>query len=177
LMGHRDGDGIWTLMDRMVGPNGIFGLSTWEAFVALALTIYGFSLLIRPFWRMQPVDLGRMFFFAVLSYSIITEGSELMREIENWRGEAGGYMYEVVAGSGGTVTLDVPGGATSDEPIYSPEDLDGRAPIRGWEAVSTSYFLVKSASELHQGVPPEDFRREYCLYDPSEAIGEQDQEN
>jgi hypothetical protein len=43
LMGHRDGDGIWTLMDRMVGPNGIFGLSTWEAFVALALTIYGFS--------------------------------------------------------------------------------------------------------------------------------------
>lgn len=177
LMGHRDGEGIWALMDKMVGPNGIFGLSTWEAFVALALTIYGFSLLIRPFWRMQPVDLGRMFFFAVLSYSIITEGSELMREIENWRGEAGGYMYDVVAGSGGTVNLDVPGGATSDEPIYSPEDLDGRAPIRGWEAVSTSYFLVKSASELHQGVPPEDFRREYCLYDPSEEIGEQDQEN
>lgn len=155
LMGHRDGEGIWALMDKMVGPNGIFGLSTWEAFVALALTIYGFSLLIRPFWRMQPVDLGRMFFFAVLSYSIITEGSQLMREIENWRGEAGGYMYDVVAGSGGTVNLDVPGGATSDEPIYSPEDLDGRAPIRGWEAVSTSYFLVKSASELHQGVPPE----------------------
>lgn len=177
LMGRSGGDGMWAVMDKMIGANGIFGVSTWSAFLALALTIYGFSLLIRPFWRVQAVDIGRLFIFAVLSYSLITEGSSLMRSIEDWRGEAGGYMYEIVADSGGSVDLGIPGASNSNERVNNPQDLDSRAPIRGWEAVATSYFLVSSADELHDGVPPEEFRQEYCLYDPSEKIEDQADEN
>lgn len=135
LTGDSDG-GVWQVLDRMIGADGIFGLSTWEAFLALALALYGFSLLARPFWRTRPVDIGRLFLYTVLSYSVITEGASLMQEVEAWRSEAGGYMYEVLAGEGGSVNLDIPGGSTSNEPIYNPRDLDGRPPIRGWEAVA-----------------------------------------
>ncbi|GIK42097.1 MAG: hypothetical protein BroJett011_59300 [Chloroflexota bacterium] len=175
LMGKSDGS-LWKVMDYVVGSNGIFGLSTWEALLALALTLYGFSLLIRPFWRVQPVNIGKLFFYATLSYVLISQGNSLMQSIEEWRGEAGGYMYEILA-AGGSTNLDIPGGAQDDEPIGQPADLDGHRPLRGWEAVSTSYFLVTDADELHDGVPPEDFRREYCLYDPSEPINDQDDEN
>jgi hypothetical protein len=143
----------------------------------LALMLFGLARVARPFLRVQPVDLGRLFLFAVLSYIVIDQGGVLMQEVEAWRSEAGSYLYTQVA-EGETVSLDIPGTpASADEPLYAPADLDGQAPLRGWEAVASSYFLVRDAGELHAGVPPRDFRLAYCLYDPQEPIDSQAEEN
>jgi hypothetical protein len=99
-----------------------------------------------------------------------------MRAVEAWRSEAGSYMYNAASTSGGA-SIEVPGSTPSEEPLYAPSDLDGAPPLRGWEAVASSYFLVQNATELHAGVPPPDFRVAYCLYDPGQPIPEQAEEN
>jgi len=170
------GGGVWRVAERVTGPSGILGLATWQAFLLLAVMLFGLSRVARPFVNSQPVDLTRLFFFAVMSYVVISQGSQLMQDVEAWRSEAGSYMYRSLSAEDGG-DLDIPGSPAEAETMYSPSDLDGQAPIRGWEAVATSYFLVQNAAELHAGVPPADFRREYCLYDPGQPIDEQDEEN
>ena len=143
----RDG-GVWLLLDKISGPDGLLGLTTWQLFLTLALMLFGLSLGCcgssgghrRSIW-------GQLFFFGVLSYLFISRGSALMQEAEAWREEAGGWMYEAMAGESGP-RMDIPGGAGGDEPLGHPQDLDGERPIRGWEAVSGSYFLVESMSEF-----------------------------
>ena len=166
--------GIWGLMAKLVGVNGLFGMDTLMAFMALALTLYGLSLIMRPFIRVNPVDPGRLLFYAVIAQVFITQGSELMRQAEAWRGEVGGFVYEAMSESD-TADLGISGSGTDQ--LNAPRDLDGQTPIRGWEAVATSYFLVESSNDLHAGVPPDDFRVEYCLYDPAKAIDKQSQQN
>jgi hypothetical protein len=169
--------GVWSVLARMTGADGIFGLNVWEAFFTLALAVYGLSRVARPFFpNAQPVEIGKLFMFGVLSYIVITRGAQLMRDLEAWRVEAGDYVYEKMAEDGG-MELDVPGGSVSDEPLNPPQDLDGETPVRGWEAVSSSYFLVNNIDELQASIPPEEFRRVYCLYDPNVPINEQDEEN
>ena len=170
------GGGVWTVADRLTGPNGILGLDIWQVFLILAVMLFGISRVARPFLRTQPVDLGRLFLFAVMSYVVISQGSQLMQDVEAWRSEAGSYMYSNLS-NGGAVDLDIPGNPPANEPLYPPAELDGQNPIRGWEAVATSYFLVQDAGELHAGVPPADFRLAYCLYDPNQPIDTQDAEN
>lgn len=170
----RDG-GIWKLLARLVGMDGIFGLSTFQAFLVLALTLFGLSRILRPFFRnMKSVDLGRLMFFGVIAYVFITQGPVLLQQAEQWRGEAGGYVYQSLA-TGESVDLGSLG--SGDDLLRRPFDLDGQSPIRGWEAVATSYFLASTGNELHAGVPPEEFRIAYCLYDPAVPIDQQAQEN
>ena len=125
-------------MNLITGPSGILGVATWQAFLILAVMIFGLSRVLRPFFNVQPVHPMRMLLFAVFSYAAITQGAELMREIEAWRSEAGSFMYDAAAASGGG-GIEVPGSSPSDEPLNPPSDLDGVAPLRGWEAVATSY--------------------------------------
>ncbi len=173
----QNGGGIWLVLDRLIGGSGLLGLTTWQLFLGLALALYGIALVIRPLFSFRAVDLGRLLFFATLAYVFISQGAGMLRSLENWRGEAGSAMYGSMV-SGGAINLPVPGGGGGgDEPIYPPHDLDGKAPLRGWEAVSTSYFLATSSSDLHAGVPPLDFRRAYCLYDPAWPIDQQDETN
>jgi hypothetical protein len=167
--------GIWRLLSRLVGVDGIFGLQTYQVFLVLALTLFGLSRILRPFLRsMRAVDPARMLFFAVIAYIFITQGSDLLRQAEVWRGAAGGAIYQSMA-SGEAVDLGSLGSGT--DLLRVPHDLDGQSPIRAWEAVATSYFLADSNAELHAGVPPADFLREYCLYDPAVAIDAQSGEN
>src|SRR5512137_2396141 len=91
--------GIWGLMAKLVGVNGLFGMDTLMAFMSLALTLYGISLIMRPFIRVNPVDPGRLLFFAIMAQVFITQGSELMRQAEAWRGEVGGFVYEAMSNS------------------------------------------------------------------------------
>lgn len=169
--------GIWQVLDQLIGGSGVLGMGTWQLFLGVALMLFGIGLIARPFFSFRAVDMGRLLFFATLAYVFISQGASMMRNLETWRGEAGSAMYTAMAGSG-AVTLPVPGGGgASNEPLYPPAELDGQSPLRGWEAVSTSYFLATSADELHAGVPPRDFRVTYCLYDPAIAIDEQDEAN
>lgn len=166
--------GVWRLLQEIT--TGLLNQSTWKLFFVAALMLFGLSLVARPFFSFRPVEIGRLFFFAALSYAFISQGVSVLRELELSRVEAGSYIYEAMAGSG-TVTVPVPGsGGNSDEILRAPNDLDG-APLRGWEAVSTSYFLATSAQELHRGVPPHDLLLTYCLYDPNTPIDDQDEEN
>jgi hypothetical protein len=151
-------------------------MTTWQLFFAAALMLLGISLVARPIISFRPVDMGRLFFFATLSYVFISQGVGLMQQLEQWRSEAGSYIYTSMSGSG-TVTIPVPGqSATQGETLYAPQDLDG-PPLRGWEAVATSYFLVRNVRELHQSVPPPDLRLAYCLYDPNLPVNDQAEEN
>ncbi|NJN99194.1 MAG: hypothetical protein HC875_36435, partial [Anaerolineales bacterium] len=183
MLGYRTQDwltgpdgGVWLLLTKLAGPQGLINLAVWQAFLLLAVTLYGFSLILRIF-GVQTVNLPRLFFFAVMAYTFISQGSELLRAAETWRGEAGSYAYNLLAGERG-LTLDLPGVATgSDEPLLPPRDLDGQPPLRGWEAVATSYFLAASAEELHAGTPPAAFLTAYCLYDPNQSFNEQTEEN
>jgi hypothetical protein len=170
--------GVWQVLETLVGADGIFGLATWQAFLLLAIMLFGLARVARPFLpRLQPVDPGKLFLFGILSYVVISEGSSLMQSVEAWRSEAGSYMYQELS-KGDTVELDIPGASTTpNEPLYAPAELDGQAPIRGWEAVASSYFLVQNAAEIHADVPPRDFRVTYCLYDPGEPIDQQAEEN
>ena len=168
------GGGVWQLLDYIRA--GLLNENTWRLFFLAALMLFGLSLVARPFISFRPVEIGRLFFFATLSYVFITQGVSLMRDLETWRSEAGAYIYAAMSGSG-TVTVPVPGGGGSgSEPLRAPQDLDG-APLRGWEAVATSYFLVNNAAELHEEVPPHDLRVTYCLFDPNLPINDQDEEN
>ncbi|MBE7557311.1 MAG: hypothetical protein HS126_40255 [Anaerolineales bacterium] len=168
------GGGVWQL-SRFI-TQGLLNENTWRLFLLAALMLFGLSLVARPFISFQPVEIGRLFFFAALSYTFISQGVSLMRDMETWRSEAGAYIYEAMSG-GGAVTVPVPGGTGSgSEPLPPPRDLDG-SPLRGWEAVATSYFMVNSVDELHEGVPPRDLRLTYCLYDPSLPINDQAEEN
>lgn len=169
---NRNDGGVWQVMDMITGPSGIFGLAVWQIMLTLAIMLYGISRVARPFIRVNAVDLGRMFMFAVFSFVVISSGSALMIDVEEWRSDLGSYMYEEMSSSG-SVNIDMPGVTPSNEPLNPPAELDGQAPIRGWEAVSTSYFLVQSEGELNHNIPPEAFRIAYCLYDPNEPIEEQ----
>ncbi len=169
---HPVGGGVWQVMDIISGPSGFLGLQAWQLMLTLAIMLYGFFRVARPFINIRIVDLGRLLMFGVFSFVVISSGSTLMIAVEAWRSELGTYMYDKM-GSSGSVSIDMPGVTTSDEPLNSPQDLDGRSPIRGWEAVSTSYFLVQNEAELNSNIPPKAFREAYCLYDPNEAIGDQ----
>jgi hypothetical protein len=171
----RDEGGVWLLSRHLVGADGILGISIWSLFLALALILFGFAKIVRPFCRMQPVDLGRLVFFATIAHLFITQGPALMQQTETLRADAGSYVYEQMSAEDGPSLELVP--ASSDEPLYPPADLDGQAPLRGWEAVATSYFLVTNPDELHASVPPPEFRRAYCLYDPNQPINDQADEN
>jgi len=174
----RDGQGVWFLLAKMSGTNGMVGLATWRAFLALALILYGLSLVIRPFLRIAPVDIGRLLLYAIVAYLFITQGNRLMQEAEQWRAAAGSYIYRAMADSDVSALMP-PGGnpASTDDPLHTPGDLDGSSPIRGWEAVGSSYFLAQTAAEIHDVVPPHDFRVAYCLYDPRRPIDDQSEEN
>ena len=168
------GGGVWQLSEYIT--QGLLNENTWRLFLLAALMLFGLSLVARPFISFRPVEIGRLFFFATLSYTFISQGVTIMRDMETSRSEAGAYIYEAMSGSG-AVTVPVPGGmSSSSEPLLPPHDLDG-APLRGWEAVATSYFMVNSASELHAGVPPHDLRLTYCLYDPYLPLNDQTEEN
>lgn len=171
----RDEGGVWLLSRHLVGADGILGVSIWSLFLALALMLFGFAKIVRPFWRMQPVDLGRLVFFATIAHLFITQGPAFMQQAETLRSDAGSYIYEQMSAEDGPSLELAP--APSDEPLYPPADLDGQAPLRGWEAVATSYFLVTNPDELHASVPPPEFRRAYCLYDPNQPINDQADEN
>lgn len=183
MLGYRTQDwltgpegGVWFLLAKLAGPEGLINLAVWQAFLLLAVTLYGFSLILRIF-GVQAVNLPRLFFFAVMAYTFISQGSELLRAAESWRSEAGSYAYTLVAGESG-LNMDLPGVTpSSDEPLLPPRDLDGQPPLRGWEAVATSYFLADSAEELHATTPPTAFLTAYCLYDPSQPLNEQSEEN
>ena len=110
--------GVWRLLARLVGADGIFGLTTWQVFLTLALVLFGLSRIIRPFLRTRSVDLGRLLFFAAMAYVFISQGSEMMRQAETWRSQAGSYVYNALA-TGSPVDLDIPGSTTGDV-IYSP---------------------------------------------------------
>ncbi len=183
MLGYRTQDwltgpegGVWFLLAKLAGPEGLINLAVWQAFLLLAVTLYGFSLLLRIF-GVQAVNLPRLFFFAVMAYTFISQGSELLRAAEAWRSEAGSYAYTLLAGESG-LNIDLPGVTpSSDEPLLPPQDLDGQPPLRGWEAVATSYFLADSAEELHSATPPAAFLTAYCLYDPGQPLNEQSEEN
>ena len=171
----RSGGGVWGLLDWLIGGSGIFGLTTWQLVFGLALMLYGLSLLARPFIGASPVQPGKLFIFALISYVIIGQGSELFPAFESWRAEAGSAAYQGVADS--SVELDVDTPASPSDPLGAPADLDGESPLRGWEAVATSYFLVSSQDDLHQSFPPAEFRLAYCLYRPDLPINDQVEEN
>ncbi len=74
--------GVWTLLIYIAGVDGLLGLATWEAFLLLAVMLFGISRLLRNFWpTLHPVDPSRLLFFATLSYIFITQGPELMKSI------------------------------------------------------------------------------------------------
>lgn len=176
LMRQNNG-GVWQVLEIITGPSGFLGVRVWMALFALALTLFGFSYLLRPFVpRFHPVDPGQMLIYGIFSYVVIQQGATMMVGVEQWRADVGDWMYEGIAARG-SVDIDLPGVIPSGEPLYPPGDLDGRAPIRGWEAVATSYFLVTAEAELNDNIPPEDFRVAYCLYDPDRPINEQTTEN
>ncbi len=176
LTNRHDG-GVWHVLGMIAGPDGFAGETVWAAMLALALALFGLSRVARPFMRhFNPVDLGKLLMFGVLSYAVIQQGSGLMIDIEAWRTELGGWMYEGVAASA-AVNIDAPDTSGSGEPMYPPRELDGQPPIRGWEAVASSYFLTQSEAELNSNIPPPDFRRAYCLYDPDQSINDQAAEN
>ncbi len=178
LTGHA-GQGIWFLLTKLVGAEGIIGIATWQVFLALALVMYGLSLVIRPFLRIAPVDIGRLMMYAIVAHIFITQGNALMLSAERWRGSAGSAIYQAMADSD-VSTLTPPAGNAAhanDDPLAPPADLDGASPLRGWEAVGSSYFLARNDREIHDVIPPHDFRVSYCLYDPREAIDTQDETN
>ncbi len=176
LTNSSDG-GVWQVMDIVTGPGGLLGLNAWQVLMVLAMVMFGMSRLLLPFIPFHPVDIGKAFIYGVLSLTVIQQGSSLMTGIETWRSDLGGYMYQTMAARG-SVDIDVPGVTpTASDPMHPPGDLDGRPPIRGWEAVSTSYFLVTDEQELNANIPPDDFRVAYCLYDPNRPVGEQGTEN
>ena len=173
----QDGQGVWFLLAKMVGAHGIVGVATWQAFLALALVLYGLSLVVRPFLRVAPVDIGRLFLYAIVAYIFITQGSRLMQDAERWRAVAGSYIYQAMSDSDVSALTPPTGSSSDDDPLYPPADLDGVDPIRGWEAVGSSYFLARTDDEIHDVVPPHDFRVAYCLYDPRDPIDTQNEEN
>ena len=176
LTNRHDG-GVWHVLGMIAGPDGLAGETVWAAMLALALALFGLARVARPFMRsFNPVDLGKLLMFGVLSYAVIQQGSGLMIAVEEWRTELGGWMYDGVAASA-AVNLDTPDSSGSAEPMYPPQELDGQAPIRGWEAVASSYFLARSEAELNSNIPPADFRRAYCLYDPEQPVNDQAAEN
>jgi hypothetical protein len=176
LTNRHDG-GVWHVLEMMAGPDGFAGEKVWTLLLGLALMLFGLAKVVRPFVRnFNPVDLGKLLLFGVVSYAVIQQGTTLMIAVEAWRSDLGGWMYEGVAASA-TVNIDAPDTSGSGEPMYPPREMDGQSPIRGWEAVSSSYFLAQSEAELNSNIPPPDFRKAYCLYDPDRAINDQADEN
>lgn len=171
-----NGGGVWTIMDWLLDTSGLFGLNTWTLFAGLALMLWGLSRIARPFIPSSPVHPGKLLVFFVLSYVVISQGSALMQDIESWRLDAGSAVYQSVAGSS-SPGINVPSVPSTSDPLAPPADLDGQSPIRGWEAVATSYFLAGSADDIHQPYPPEAFRVAYCLYNPDQPIELQTTEN
>jgi hypothetical protein len=171
-----NGGGVWYIMDWLLDTSGLFGLNTWTLFAGLALMLWGLSRIARPFIPSSPVHPGKLLVFFVLSYVVISQGSALMQDIESWRLDAGSAVYESVAGSS-SPSINVPSVPSTSDPLAPPADLDGQSPIRGWEAVATSYFLANSADDIHQPYPPEAFLVAYCLYNPDLPIEEQTTEN
>jgi len=171
-----NGGGVWTIMDWLLDTSGLFGLNTWTLFAGMALMLWGLSRIARPFIPSSPVHPGKLLVFFVLSYVVISQGSALMQDIESWRLDAGSAVYESVANSS-SPSINVPSVPSTSDPLAPPADLDGQSPIRGWEAVATSYFLASSADDIHQPYPPEAFRVAYCLYNPEQPIELQTTEN
>jgi hypothetical protein len=95
-----------------------------------------------------------------------------MQDIEQWRLDAGSAIYEGVASSA-SPALSVPGVPATSDPLAAPANLDGQNPVRGWEAVASSYFLATTTNDLHQPYPPTAFRVAYCLYNPDQPIESQ----
>ena len=49
-----------------------------------------------------------MFLFAIFSFVVISSGSSLMIDVEQWRSDLGSYMYEEMSQSG-SVNINMPG--------------------------------------------------------------------
>lgn len=171
-----NGGGVWYIMDWLLDTSGLFGLNTWTLFAGLALMLWGMARIIRPFFHTNPVHPGKLLFFFILSYIVISQGSTLMQDIEGWRLDAGSAVYQSIATSA-EANVTVPSVPSTSDPLAPPADLDGQSPIRGWEAVAASYFLAANAEDIHQPYPPEAFRVAYCLYNPDLPIEEQTTEN
>ena len=58
------GGGVWQL-SRFI-TQGLLNENTWRLFLLAALMLFGLSLVARPFISFQPVEIGRLFFFAAL---------------------------------------------------------------------------------------------------------------
>jgi hypothetical protein len=139
--------GAWYLFTQLIGNGGLVNVGLWEIFLTLALMIAGLTRLVRPFIQIRVVDIGRVLFYACATYILITQGLVLLQGAETWRDEASGYIYTTMSQSPALV-LKMPGEpdplSANSDPVDPPSDLDGEPPIRGWEAISTSYFLVLS---------------------------------
>lgn len=171
-----NGGGVWYIMDWLLDTSGLFGLNTWTLFASLALMLWGLARIARPFIPSSPVHPGKLLVFFVLTYVVISQGSSLMQDIESWRLDAGSAVYQSIASSA-DANVDVPSVPSTSDPLTPPSDLDGQSPIRGWEAVATSYFLAANAEDIHQPYPPEAFLVAYCLYNPDLPIEDQTIEN
>jgi hypothetical protein len=167
------GGGVWWILDWLIVNPGLFGINTWTLFAGLALMLWGLSRIARPFFNTSPVHPGKLLLFFLLSYIVIDQGSTLMQDIEQWRMDAGNAIYGEVSAAGDTSGVTVPAMPATGDTLADAADLDGNGPIRGWEAVSTSYFLVTNMNELHQSYPPDNFRLAYCLYNPELPISSQ----
>ncbi|MCP4994924.1 MAG: hypothetical protein GY934_14240, partial [Gammaproteobacteria bacterium] len=167
----------WWILDWLIVNPGLFGINTWTLFAGLALMLWGLSRIARPFFNTSPVHPGKLLLFFILSYIVIDQGSTLMQDIEQWRMEAGNAIYTEITSTGDTSGITVPTIPSTSDPLGTAADLDGISPIRGWEAVATSYFLVSSIDELHQSYPPQNFRIAYCLYNPEIPISGQNVTN
>ena len=101
----RDNEGVWYLLPRLLGANGMFGVPVWQAVFVLALVLAGATRLLRPFIRVQSSDLGRLLLIGVMSYIFIVQGNQMIRNAEDFRSRAGGLMFELMGQS--NVSLDL----------------------------------------------------------------------
>lgn len=170
------GGGLWTLLSFMTGADGVFGLALWQLFVTMALGLYGFSKIVRIFYPWPAVEPGKMLFLAVVTWLFISQGNAALQSAERVRGEASNLILSAMA-SAGISGFDFGGHPASAEPMPAPADLDGVAPLRAWETVASTYFLVADTDEMHRNIPPDAFRQAYCLYDPTLPVGTQDAAN
>ena len=167
------GGGLWTMLGFMTGADGVFGLALWQLFVTLALGLYGFSRIVRIFYPWPAVEPTKMLFLAMVTWLFISQGNAALQSAERVRGEASNLILSAMA-TAGIGGFDFGGHPASAEPMPPPADLDGTAPLRAWETVASTSFLVADTDEMHRNIPPDAFRQAYCLYDPALPITDQD---
>ena len=171
LVNPADG-GLWALLGFISGPEGVFGLTLWHAFAILALGLFGFARILRIVYPWRAVEPMKLLFFAMVTFLFIGQGGAALQSAEAARGQATNLILNAMSAAG-TGGFDFGSPGAGSEPMPPPADLDGAAPIRAWEVVATTYFLVSDLSEVSANLPPADFRLTYCLFDPTQPIPDQ----